>query len=231
MRQHAEAAPATVSTPSARPPAGTPVSTTASTSSLQASSRLAALAAAEATRDSGAAARSGSSNPYTLIHSDPVVDHGRLVAVVASSYDAAGHPVQILGYSGGTWSPLASLPAPSGQPGADVPPGVLYLLPDTAISVGDVTGDGQPDFLVLLQAADNTPGFVVTQDGGSWHYATFAGTNGSAEVVGRNPQIRGPTLVSDYDNCIPDCAQGQNSTLVWTYRQPSGPFSATSPPG
>jgi hypothetical protein len=210
----------------------TPTATTASTASvLQASTQLAAFAAAEAATDSAAAIKNAPSNPYTLVHSDPVADRGRLVAVVASSYDPGGHPVQVLGYTDGSWSPLARLAAPSWQPGANVPPGVLYLLPDSPISVGDVTGDGRPDFLILLQAADNTPGFVVTQNGGSWHYATFEGAAGTAEVVGRNPQIEGSSLVSEYDNCTPDCAQGQISTQVWTYRQPSGPFTAPSPAG
>lgn len=216
------------STTSTRLPAGTTAPTTATSSVLQTSARLAAFVAAEAATDS-AAAKSAQSNPYALVHSNPVADRGRLVAVVASSYDPGGHPVQVLGYADGFWSPLARLAAPSGQPGANVPPGVLYLLPDSPISVGDVTGDGQPDFLVLLQAADNTPGFVVTQDGGSWHYAAFGGANGTAEVVGRNPQIEGSSLVSQYDNCTPDCAQGQNSTQVWTYQQPSGPFTTPSP--
>jgi len=207
----------------------TPTAVTASV--LQASTQLAALAAGEAATDSAAAIKNAPSNPYTLVHSNPVADRGRLVAVVASSYDPGGHPVQVLGYTDGSWSPLARLAAPSWQPGTNVPPGVLYLLPGSPVSVGDVTGDGRPDFLILLQAADNTPGFVVTQDGGSWHYATFQGAAGTAEVVGRNPQIEGSSLVSQYNNCTPDCAQGQNSTQVWTYRQPSGPFTAPSPSG
>ncbi len=52
----------------------------------------------------------------------------------------------------------------------------------------------------------------------------------SGEVVGRNPQIRGSTLISVDDNCIPDCAQGKNGTEVWTYRLPSGTFTAPTSP-
>ncbi len=105
-------------------PASTTTPTVASASVLRASTRLAAFAAAEAATDS-AAAGSTRSSPYTLILSDPVPDRGRLVAVVSSTYGSGGHPVQVLGYTDGSWSPLARLAAPSWQPGANVPPGVL----------------------------------------------------------------------------------------------------------
>ncbi len=188
---------------------------------------MAALVATEAARDSAAATQAGRPAPFAAIHSDPVLDDGSLVAVVAFSYEPGGHPVQVLGYHAGSWSQLAALLSPSGQPGANIPAGVLYLLPNTPVSVADVTGDGRPDFLIFLEAADNTPGVVVSQDGGSWRYVPFNGPGSGGDVVARNPRFQGNTLLSTYDNCSPDCAQGANSTVVWTYVPSSGEFVAT----
>jgi hypothetical protein len=99
--------------------------------------------------------------------------------------------------------------------------------------VAEVTGDGRPDFLVMGSAADNVPGFVVSQDGGTWRYIPFSGPYAPSptDVLGRQPQFQGNTLVSDYDNCVPDCASGQNSTIVWTYQPSTGEFTAPDPPG
>src|ERR1035438_6791815 len=152
------------------------------------------------------------------------------VAVAAFSYSATGHPVQILSYAAGHWSTVAALGpdvGPPVQPSADL----FFLAPGTPVSVADVTGEGRPDFLIRVQAADNAPGIVVSQDGGTWRYIPNSGPFPTSDVVARNPQFQDGRLVSDYDNCVPDCASGHNYQIVWTYEHSSGDFWAPNPPG
>jgi hypothetical protein len=229
--------------PTHSPTAAEPASTTApaatsttTTVPVAASSQLNTYVADETQTDSAAltasslAARLGSS-PFVSVHSAPVVDDGHTIAVAAFSYDPGGHPVQVLEYSNGNWMTLAALPAPTGQFG--IFPSTYVSLTTDPVSVADVTGDGRPDFLITGSAADNVPGFVVSQDGGLWRYIPFSGpyVTPPKDVIGGSPQFLGDSLVSDYDNCIPDCAQGQNSAITWTYDSSTGDFTAPDPPG
>jgi hypothetical protein len=211
--------------------------TTTTTVPVAAASALDTYFLAEQRTDSAAYTQYGESaplgyTPFVSVHSAPVADNGRTIAIVAFSYDPGGHPVQVLTYSDGRWTELAGLPAPTGQATANVTPS-LALLASNPVSVADVTGDGQPDFLVMESAADNVPGFVVSQDGGTWHYVTFHGPNAPSptDVLARGPTFVGHTLESDYDNCVPDCAAGQNTTIIWTYNRSTGQFTAPDPPG
>lgn len=215
----------------------TSTTTTTTTVPLAAASQLDTYVADEEQTDSAAATASGLAaryglTPFVADHSAPVADDGGTVAVAAFSYDPGGHPVQVLAYRGGQWTPVAALAAPTGQFGANIPASVVFLTQDP-VSVADVTGDARPDFLVMGSAADNVPGFVVSQDGGTWRYIPFSGPYAPSptDVLGRQPQFQGNTLVSDYDNCVPDCASGQNSTIVWTYQPSTGEFTAPDPPG
>ena len=205
---------------------------------MAAASQLDAYVAAEQRTDSAAYADSGLNvggfTPFVSVHSAPVDDDGRTVALAAFTYDPAGLPVQILTYRNGQWSILTELAAPpAGSSSADnTPPSFEALAPDP-VSVADVTGDGQPDFLVRETAADNVPGFVVSQDGGRWRYIGFHGPYAPPPtyVIARGPTFVGHTLESDYDNCVPDSAAGTNSTIVWTYNRSTGQFTAPDPPG
>jgi len=238
---------------SGTPPAHSPVATQPTTTSPATSTTTAptttttvppAAAAAletyvadEARTYSAAAAANGVTAryqfaPFVSDHSAPVADDGGTVAVAAFSYDPGGHPVQVLAYRAGHWTHLAGLAAPTDQYGANSDPSVAFLTQDP-VSVADVTGDGRPDFLVTASAADNVPGFVVSQAGGAWRYIPFLGPGAPphTEVLGRSPEFRGNSLVSVYDNCVPDCAAGQNTTIVWTYQPSTGEFTAPDPPG
>lgn len=164
------------------------------------------------------------------LHSPAVLDDGAMVAVAAFSYAPAGHQVQVLGYSNGRWAPTASLAAPQG------PVANSYWLGTgrgLSITAADPTGDGRPDFLIPEQAADNVPGAVLSQDGptGQWRYIPFTGPFPTSDTIGRDPRFSGNTLVSTYDNCNPDCAQGANYTVTWTYQPGPGVFWAPDPPG
>jgi hypothetical protein len=209
----------------------TPPTTTTTTTIPQAATAALTTYVTDAERtdvaaadSSGAASRYGL-NPFVADQSAPVVDDGHAVAVVAFSYDPGGHPVQVLQYSAGQWTPVAELAGPTGQ--GDNPPSVVFLTQDP-IAAAEVTGDGRPDFLVMASAADNVPGFVVSQVGGTWHYVTFDGPDAPSgtEVIGRNPQFEGNTLVTDYNNCVPDCAGGTNTPVAWTYQPSLGEFTA-----
>ncbi len=217
-------------------PSTTTAPTTTTTVPVAAAPELDTYVADEARTDSAAATASGATarfglSPFISVHSAPVADDGQTVAVAAFSYDPGGHPVQVLVYRAGHWTPLAALAPPSDQFAAN-PETVLFLTAGP-VSVADVTGDGRPDFLVMASAADNVPGFVVSQAGGGWRYIPFNGPDAPphTDVLGRQPMFRGNTLVSDYDNCVPDCAAGQNSTIVWTYQPSTGEFTAPDPPG
>jgi hypothetical protein len=232
--------------PPSRPPTATHPNSTTTTSTtttttvpVAAASKLDAYFLAEQQTDSAAYTQYGESallgyTPFVSVHSAPVADDGRTVALAAFSYDPGGHPVQILIYRDGQWTLLAGLAAPNsgGSTATNDPPSLAGLAPDP-VGVADVTGDGQPDFLVMESAADNVPGFVVSQDGGAWRYIPFLGPYAPSpdDVMDREPTFNGNTLESDYNNCVPDCAGGQNTTIVWTYKRSTGEFTAPNPPG
>jgi len=92
------------------------------------------------------------------------------------------------------------------------------------IATGDVTGDGQPDFLVLFEAADNSPGVVLSNDGGTWRLVPFSATDPTMIYLGQNPKISGGHLTAT--RCGgPACAP--SITLTWTYVRPGGYFTSS----
>lgn len=221
----------------------TPSASTTSPSTVplsEASAQLDAYLSAEASGDAAAAKAAG--QPWNgYLHTPPVNDAGSLIAVAAFSYDPSAKPVQVISYSNGQWVQSAALPAPVGS-AAYVPGGAamnaywLAYFPGSAISVADVTRDGRPDFLIPLNAADNVPGVVVSQDGAlgasGWRYVPYTEGSSTAKfyTFARDAQFRGNTLVTTYDNCKPNCAQGSNYTITWTYERTAGVFWAPSPP-
>jgi hypothetical protein len=225
-------APTTTTTPTTTT---APTTTTTAVPVAVAAAQLDTYVADEAAADSTAAAANGVTGHYGIpplisVHSAPVADDGQTVAVAAFSYDPNGHPVQVLSYSAGHWTLLAGLAAPTGN---GVNPGTVVFLTAGPVAVADVTGDGRPDFLIMSSAADNVPGFVVSQAGGTWRYIPFLGPNAPSptDVLARSPQFEGNSLVSDYNDCVPDCAGGHNSTIYWTYQPSAGEFTAPDPPG
>ena len=126
--------------------------------------RTGRVVAEQASAASSAAASAGQASAPVSVHSTPVDDQGTIVAVAAFSYSATGKPVEVLSYGGGRWSIAATIGADLGPPSQ--PLGNTHLLAlDTGlpVSVADVTGDGRPDFLILLQAASTTPAVVVSR--------------------------------------------------------------------
>jgi hypothetical protein len=200
-----------------------------------ASAQLDAYVAAEAARNEAAAKKAR--QPWAKpLHTAPTQDGGRLVAVAAFSYDPREQLLQVLGYTSGRWTQIAALGIPDPERCRECNPHLwLPQYTGPSISVADVTGDGRPDFLVPLNAADNTPGAVVSQDGAAgtgWRYVPFTWPGLTAgNVVGRDPRFRGRVLTTVYNDCKPFCAWGKTYTITWTYKRSSGVFWAPNPPG
>jgi len=191
-------APKTTTSVSAAPTTTTPATTSTTTGPGAASNALAAYLAA---------------HPDAVAHSGVVYEGGRPVAVVGLEPNPAGRSVVVLDLSSARATVLAQLPLPA--PYYD-------LIAKSPIADGDVTGDGMADFLVIVSAADNQPGVVVSDDGGSWRLVPAAPITGGAVdpanvYVGRSPSFSGAWLQSTYNDCIPYCAAGHTSTLTWLY--------------
>jgi hypothetical protein len=193
---------------------------------VQAAVALDTFVAAQATEENQAAVAAHQPTPFMSAHSSPVTDGNSIVALLAFSYDPGGLPVKVLTFTRAHWSVTASLPPPI-DPGTSASSANRLSLSVSTVPSADVTGDGQPDFLVLLAAADNSPGAVVSQDGStrSWRYLTFASA-AATEVIGRNPMFQGDRLVSEKDNCVPDCARGKTTVLDWSYDTANGEFES-----
>lgn len=227
--------------PSRAPAPRSATSSTAPTarSPGEATAQLNALLASQATKEAGAARAAGQTwNGY--LHTPPVADGGGLVAVVAFSYDPGLKPLRVLAFRDDHWSVTVALPPVPGQ-GFVTPQGAvmnsfwLANFPGATISVADVTKDGRPDFLIPLNAADNVPGAVVSQDGApaiaGWRYVPYTPGSSSTQqyVFARDARFQGNTLSTTFNNCNPDCADGTTSTVTWAYQNESGTFRATNP--
>jgi hypothetical protein len=155
-----------------------------------------------------------------VVQTAPVHDDGSLVAVVGVQTGVASGRLIVLGYQGARWKTLARLAV------SDFP-----IVPANPVPIADVTGLGRPDFLVLVAAADNTPGVVVGQVAGRWELIPNAGPFPTSAYVAREPAFRGDRLVSQYDNCTPNCAAGTVTAIDWTFDRSRGEFTAPNPPG
>jgi hypothetical protein len=192
-----------------------------------------ATAFAAARRTTPALANYTPGGPVTSVESKPVEDRGGIVAVAAFSYSANGRPVRVLSYGGGRWRTVALLGPDLGAPVQPRADRDLLGVSTVPVDVADVTGDGRPDFLVHLTAATNSPGVVVSQDGGHghWRYVPNAGPFTTSDVLARTPAFKGGRLVTVYNDCTPDCASGAQTPVVWTYEPTTGDFWAPDPPG
>ncbi|HET9731341.1 MAG TPA: hypothetical protein VFP54_01590 [Acidimicrobiales bacterium] len=207
----------------------TTVAATTTTTTIRSSPAVALdqFVAAEAARWSVGPKPAGWRTGFVSVHSDPVADEHTTVAVAAFSYTPEDLPVQILTYGDAGWSVTASLPPPHGLGST----GGLFLAADGPVTVGDVTGDGRPDFLLDVSAAGDTPGVVVSQDPNGWRYVPNAGPYPASDVVNGQPRLLDGHLVSDFNDCSPNCAVGHLATMVWSYQAATGVFTAPSPPG
>ena len=194
---------------------------------VQAAAALDTFVAAQSAEENRAAVAAHQPTPFMSAHSSPVADGNTIVALLAFSFDPGAQPVKVLTFAHGRWTITASLPQPL-DPGTSASNHDRLALDASTVPSADVTGDGRPDFLILLAAADTSSGAVVTQDGpsGSWRYVAFSEAAQATDVIGRNPMFQGDRLVSEQDNCVPDCARGKITVLDWSYNKASAAFES-----
>jgi hypothetical protein len=155
-----------------------------------------------------ALARFLADHPDAVAHSTPVAYANNLkIAVVGMAPDPNHRAIDVLDLSTGTASPLATLTLP--KPNYAFARGI-------PIQTADLTGDRLPDFLVRFLAADNAPGVVVSADSGTWKLVP-QNADPTAVYIGRDPTISNGHLDSTRNDCMPTCAQGHSTLIVWHY--------------
>jgi len=143
----------------------------------------------------------------SVVHTHPIVSGRSHIAIVGRNRGVHDHVIAVLSLDHVSAIPLAnlSLPYPS-----------FEFAPDTPLRVADATGDGAPDVLVRLLAADNEPGVVVSNDGAAWRLVPVS-SDATDVYIARDPTFKAGRLTSTSNDCIPDCADGRMTTITWRY--------------
>jgi hypothetical protein len=152
-----------------------------------------------------------------VVHSSPVRVGDTHVAVVGIQRSLDDRMITVVSLAGPKPAAVAELALP-------VP---RFDIADIPVAVADVTGDGRPDFLVHMDAADNQPGVVVSDDGGAWRLVPTSAADKDAVYIGRDPAITENRLVSTRLDCNPSCTEGRAHTIRWTYQRPGGYFTSS----
>ena len=154
-------------------------------------------------------------HPEAVVHSGPTAVGAATVAVVGLETDRQHRSIVVVSLSGASPVTAASLP---------LPPPWFDLSPEP-VQVADVTGDGSPDFLMHVEAADNNPGVLVSNDGGTWRLIPVATATGSVRepYIGKSPTITNGQMFSD----ATVGAVGPPHTDVWGYDRARGLLTAT----
>lgn len=131
---------------------------------------------------------------------------------------AYGQGMLVLKYLDGSWQTRAtiSLPLP---------------VVDRAIETSDVTGDGQPEFLVFMSGADALAGSVITAHHDRWEIAHFINDSGILMDWVPDPTIEGGGMLTTEHDCDPNCAEGFSYTQPWLYDESEGYFYKNFGPG
>lgn len=193
--------------------------------------RLNAYVAAEQASDATAGKGSPNNiwgNPVVSEHSLPVLEGHSNLAVAAFSFDPGGHAVQVLADLKGKWSRVAAI-APPHSPGTTYHADSLDLFSkNTPITVGVVTGEGLPDFLIKFAGSGCFSASMVSRAGthNGWRYVPFAGPTPKSDVIGGNPRFVGSTLVTDNACTAVPIPTVQRYRWIWTYRPSSGTMAA-----
>jgi len=150
------------------------------------------------------------------VHTGPVTSHRGHIAIVGLTRGVHDHVIAVVSLDHGAAISLATLalPDPSFDFATDTPP-----------QGADMTGDGTPDVLVRVLGADNEPGVVVSNDGGTWRLVPVS--NDTTDVyIARDPMFEAGHLTSTSDDCIPDCANGRVTKITWRYDRRRRQFAA-----
>lgn len=102
-------------------------------------------------------------------------------------------------------------------------PGVLAEAErERPLLVQDVTGDGEADFVVPLEAASTAPYQVLSSNDGTWRQVPF-GSPDRIVVIGPDmPSAEG--FVTSSNLCDPTCAAGRYKRELWRYSSAGGRF-------
>jgi hypothetical protein len=154
-----------------------------------------------------------------LTRTEPVAltPAGPTVAVIGLRDNPTHQTVLVLQMSDdGSWATAAQL--------AEQDP--YFGVGNYAIDSADVTGDGRRDFLVLTPGGSTILGMVVSDDGGRWR---LLHDQWDGIYMGRDPRFIADHLVTTYNDCTPNCAEGHNTDYTWTYDRRAGHFTSNSP--
>ena len=147
-------------------------------------------------------------NPDVVVHSPTLHVGADMVALVGRNVDE-GAAATVLDLTGSSASTIAQLTVPD-QRFTDAFP----------VQIGDVTGDGEDDVLLPLEAASARIGIVASNENGRWHLvrADSGGGDTTDELVfARDPRFEDGRLVTTYNDCVPNCAEGTQRDVVWVY--------------
>jgi hypothetical protein len=145
-------------------------------------------------------------HPDVVVHTDPFAYRDASVAVVGLERGGHDRALGIVLIADGVARQIASLtlPFPYFDFSREVP------------NVADLTGDGTPDALLHFEAADNSPGVVVSGDGGGWRLVPES-SDPADTYIGPDPTINDGQLITARNDCVPNCAEGHFTTVTWHY--------------
>ena len=147
-------------------------------------------------------------NPDVVVYSPTLHVGADMVALVGRDVDE-GAAVTVLDLTGSSASTIAQLTVPDQR-----------FTDAFDVQVGDVTGDGEDDVLLPLDAASARIGIVASNENGRWHliHADPGGGATAGDVVfARDPRFESGRLVTTDNDCVPNCASGTQTDIVWAY--------------
>jgi hypothetical protein len=167
-----------------------------------------------AAADEPAAARSSLDEfaraiPGFRIRSEVVMTGTVPTAVVGLEPTPQDRRVVVAVYAGGRWVEDASLALPA--------PWFSFATGEARVETGDLTGDGDPDYL-LPMAAQGPTGVVVARLPSGWAVVPAQrGLGPATPYLGLDPHIVGDVVVSGYRTCEPSCADGPTLEIEWVF--------------
>jgi hypothetical protein len=155
------------------------------------------------------------------LHSQPTLIDG-IPTVVATFVYAEPHGgttgrIDVLEWDG-DWRTAASFEVTE--------PGVLAEAePERPLLVQDVTGDGEADFVVPLEAAATAPYQVLSSHDGTWRQVPFGSPD---RIVITEPDMpSAERFITSSNLCDPTCAAGRYERELWRYSSAQGRFVLT----
>jgi hypothetical protein len=128
----------------------------------------------------------------TAEYSVPVPQNSGYLAAVAYSHASSGQTVEVLGWTAGSWAPLATLSPQLGSPSQpDNDPTYLTIPTPGTVSSGAYTTPGNTDFFLPVLQGSAHDGIVVSSSGGTWRIIPLI-------ILGKKTQlIPGATAVAN----------------------------------